>query len=176
MILTHDLNGEVKGLKAFPSDQRPPVAIPFFAFRMMVGCAGVMLALVLLGGWLRWLGRLYDTQLYLAACQCAIPLGFIAVISGWFVTEVGRQPWTIYGLLRTAASVSPSLTGSDVTLSLLGYIAVYLLIYPSGLILMLRLVRKGPLETSEAAPAIEAGRPTAPVLAPAINALKGEVS
>jgi cytochrome bd ubiquinol oxidase subunit I len=135
----------------------------------------LMLTLVLLGGWLRWRGRLYDTRLFLLACQCAIPLGFIAVIAGWFVTEVGRQPWTIYGLFRTAASVSPSLTGSDVTLSLLGYIAVYLLIYPWGLILMLRLVRKGPNETSEGAPAIEAGRPAAPVLAPAINVVKGEV-
>jgi cytochrome bd ubiquinol oxidase subunit I len=175
LILTHDINGEVKGLKDFPANQRPPVAIPFFAFRAMVGCAGVMLALVVLGGWLRWRGRLYDTRLFLVACQCAIPLGFIAVIAGWFVTEVGRQPWTIYGLLRTAASVSPSLTGSDVTLSLLGYMAVYLLIYPWGLFLMLLLVRKGPLGTSEAAPAIEAGRPAAPVLAPAINFLKGEV-
>ena len=175
LILTHDINGEVKGLKDFPADQRPPVAIPFFAFRAMVGCAGVMLALVLLGGWLRWRGRLYDTRLFLLACQCAIPLGFIAVIAGWFVTEVGRQPWTIYGLLRTAASVSPSLTSTDVTLSLLSYMAVYLLIYPAGLIMMLRLVRKGPLETSESAPAIEAGRPAAPVLAPAINVVKGEV-
>jgi cytochrome bd ubiquinol oxidase subunit I len=175
LILTHDIHGEVKGLKDFPADQRPPVAIPFFAFRAMVGCAGLMLALVLLGGWLRWRGRLYDTRLYLAACQCAIPLGFIAVIAGWFVTEVGRQPWTVYGLLRTAASVSPSLTGHDVTLSLLAYMAVYLLIYPSGLILLLRLVRKGPLETSESAAAIEAGRPAAPVLAPAINVVKGEV-
>jgi cytochrome bd ubiquinol oxidase subunit I len=175
LILTHDINGEVKGLKDFPADQRPPVAIPFFAFRAMVGCAGLMLALVLLGGWLRWRGGLYDTRLFLVACQCAIPLGFMAVIAGWFVTEVGRQPWTIYGLLRTAASVSPSLTGSDVTFSLLSYMAVYLLIYPWGLILMLRLVRKGPLETSEAAPAIEAGRPAAPVLAPATNVVKGEV-
>jgi len=91
LILTHDVNGEVTGLKDFPADQRPPVAIPFFAFRAMVGCAGLMLALVLLGGWLRWRGRLYNTRLFLAACQCAIPLGFVAVIAGWFVTEVGRQ-------------------------------------------------------------------------------------
>jgi len=165
----------VKGLKDFPADQRPPVAIPFFAFRAMVGCAGLMLALVLLGGWLRWNGRLYDTRLYLLACQCAIPLGFIAVVAGWFVTEVGRQPWTVYGLLRTADSVTPSLTGHDVTLSLLAYMAVYLLIYPTGVILLARLVRKGPLETSEAAPSIEAGIAAAPVLAPAINVVQGEV-
>jgi cytochrome d ubiquinol oxidase subunit I len=175
LILTHDLHGEVKGLKDYPADQRPPVAIPFFAFRAMVGCAGVMLALVLLGGWLRWRGRLYDVRPYLAACQCAIPLGFIAVIAGWFVTEVGRQPWTIYGLLRTAASVSPSLTGSEVAMSLLAYILVYLLVYPAGLILLVRLVRKGPHGISEAAPSVAAARLAAPVLAPAIQIVKGEV-
>src|SRR5215472_2229725 len=175
LILTHDIDGEVKGLKDFPADQRPPVVIPFFAFRAMVGCAGVMLAIVLLGGWLRRRGRLYDTPLYLTACQYAIPLGFIAVIAGWFVTEVGRQPWTVYGLLRTAASVSPSLTGHDVTLSLLAYMAVYLLIYPCGVILLARLVRKGPVEISEVTPAIEAGIAAAPVLAPAINVVKGAV-
>jgi cytochrome bd ubiquinol oxidase subunit I len=151
------------------------VAIPFFAFRAMVGCAGLMLALVLLGGWLRWRRRLYDTRLYLLACQCAIPLGFIAVVAGWFVTEVGRQPWTVYGLLRTAASVTPSLTSSDVILSLLAYMAVYLLIYPFGVMLIARLVRKGPLETGEAASAVEAGISAAPVLAPEISVVKGEV-
>ena len=91
------------------------------------------------------------------------------------MTEVGRQPWTVYGLLRTAESVSPSLTSHDVTLSLFAYMAVYLLIYPSGLIMLLRLVRKGPLEISEVAPSIEAGISAAPVLAPAINVVKGEV-
>ncbi|QPF88684.1 cytochrome ubiquinol oxidase subunit I [Bradyrhizobium commune] len=172
LILTHSLQGEVKGLKDFPADQRPPVAIPFFAFRAMVGCAGLMLALVLLGGWLRWRGQLYNTRLYLLACQCATPIGFIAVVAGWFVTEVGRQPWTVYGLLRTAASVTPSLTSQDVTLSLLAYMAAYLLIYPSGLILLFRLVRKGPLEISESVATIEAGRSAAPILASAINVVE----
>src|SRR6516162_5785058 len=144
LILTHHLDGEVKGLKDFPADQRPPVAIPFFAFRIMVGCAGIMLGIVLVGGWLRWRGRLYSTSLFLRLVQLVAPIGFVAVVAGWCVTEVGRQPWTVYGLLRTAASVSPSLTSSDVALSLLGYVAVYLLIYPTGLILLLRLVRSGP--------------------------------
>ncbi|MDI3561886.1 cytochrome ubiquinol oxidase subunit I [Bradyrhizobium sp. Arg816] len=174
LILTHDLDGQVKGLKDFPADRRPPVAIPFFAFRVMVGCAGLMLMLVAVGGWLRWRERLYDTPLFLRLCQYGLPLGFIAVIAGWFVTEVGRQPWTIYGLLRTTASVSPSLTTSDVTLSLLGYMAVYLLIYPWGLVLMLRLVRKGPMEVADSDAAIAAGRPAAPVLAPAIATVKGD--
>ena len=147
LILTHSLDGEVKGLKDFAADQRPPVAVPFFAFRIMVGCAGLMLGLVALGGWLRWRGQLFDAPIFLRLCQWASPLGFVAVIAGWCVTEVGRQPWTVYGLLRTAHSVSPSLTSADVTLSLLGYAAVYLLIYPTGLILLLRLVRSGPRST-----------------------------
>jgi cytochrome bd ubiquinol oxidase subunit I len=174
LILTHDLNGEVKGLKDFPADQRPPVAIPFFAFRIMVGCALLMLGLVLLGGWLRWHGRLYDTPLFLGLAQFAAPLGFVAVIAGWCVTEVGRQPWTVYGLLRTAESVSPSLTSHDVAISLAGYMLVYLLIYPWGLLLMLRIVRKGPGQAAEQVSTIEAGRPQAPVLAGALNFPEGE--
>src|SRR5580698_770745 len=165
LILTHQLDGEVKGLKDFPPDQRPPVAIPFFAFRIMVGCATLMLGIVLLGGWLRWRGRLTDTPLFLLLCQLALPIGFVAVIAGWAVTEVGRQPWTVYGLLRTAASVSPSLTGRDVVISLLAYMAVYLFMYPTGLFLMLRIVRTGPASAAEADATIEAGRPQAPMLA-----------
>jgi cytochrome d ubiquinol oxidase subunit I len=144
LILTHDVNGEVKGLKDFPADQRPPVAIPFFAFRIMVGCGVLMLAIVALGDWLRWRRRLYDTSLFLRLCQWAMPIGFIAVIAGWTTTEVGRQPWTVYGLLRTAQSVSPSLTSFDIGLSLTGYMIVYLLMYPSGIFLMRRLVLLGP--------------------------------
>jgi cytochrome d ubiquinol oxidase subunit I len=170
LILTHDIDGEVKGLKDFPPDQRPPVLVPFFGFRIMVGCAMLMLAVVVLGGWLRWRGELdYDPPpLFLLLCQLTTPIGFIAVIAGWAVTEVGRQPWTVYGLLRTADSVSPSLTGSNVLTSLLAYMAVYLFMYPSGLILMWRLVKKGPTEGEELDAAIEAGRPKAPVLAGAI--------
>jgi len=173
LILTHDLNGEVKGLKDFPVDQRPPVAIPFFAFRIMVGCATVMLGLVLLGGWLRWCGRLYDTRLFLRLLQIGAPIGFVAVIAGWCVTEVGRQPWTIYGLLRTAESVSPSLTSSDVVISLAGYMLVYLLIYPSGLFLMLRIIRKGPAHADEQAVQIEVGLPQAPVLSKTLSLAEG---
>jgi cytochrome d ubiquinol oxidase subunit I len=165
LILTHELNGEVKGLKDFPPDQRPPVLIPFFAFRVMVGCGMLMLGVVLLGGWLRWRGRLTDTPLFLLLCQFLTPIGFFAVIAGWLVTEVGRQPWTVYGLLRTAQSVSPSLTGIDVLISLLAYMAVYLFMYPTGVLLMWRIVRKGPSPADESDSDIEAGRPKAPVLA-----------
>jgi len=175
LILTHELDGEVKGLKDFPADQRPPVAIPFFAFRIMVGCAVIMLGIVLLGGWLRRRGRLYDTRLFLRLVQFASPIGFVAVVAGWCVTEVGRQPWTVYGLLRTAESVSPSLTSFDVAISLAGYILVYLLIYPCGLFLMLRIVRKGPEHSDEQASRIDSGRRPAPVLAGALDLAEGEI-
>jgi cytochrome bd ubiquinol oxidase subunit I len=175
LILTHNIDGEVKGLKDFPADQRPPVAIPFFAFRIMVGCALVMLGLVLLGGWLRWRGRLYDTPLFLGFVQFAAPLGFVAVIAGWCVTEVGRQPWTVYGLLRTAESVSPSLTSFDVAISLAGYMLVYLLIYPWGLLLMLRIVRKGPEHSDELPSPTEGKRPQVPVLAGALGPAEGGI-
>ena len=175
LILTHHLDGEVKGLKDFPADQRPPVAIPFFAFRIMVGCAGIMLGIVLVGGWLRWRGRLYSTSLFLWLVQLVAPIGFVAVIAGWCVTEVGRQPWTVYGLLRTAQSVSPSLTSFDVAISLAGYMLVYLLIYPWGLSLMLRIVREGPEHSDERARKIEGGRTAAPVLAGALGPAKGEI-
>jgi cytochrome d ubiquinol oxidase subunit I len=174
LILTHHLDGEVKGLKDFPADQRPPVAIPFFAFRIMVGCAGIMLGIMLLGGWLRWRGRLYNTPLFLRLVQLVAPIGFVAVVAGWCVTEVGRQPWTVYGLLRTAQSVSPSLTSFDVAISLAGYMLVYLLIYPWGLSLMLRIVRKGPEHSYERAPQIEGRQAAAPVLAKALGLAKGE--
>jgi len=175
LILTHHLDGEVKGLKDFPADQRPPVAIPFFAFRIMVGCAGIMLGIVLVGGWLRWRGRLYSTSLFPWLVQLVAPIGFVAVIAGWCVTEVGRQPWTVYGLLRTAQSVSPSLTSFDVAISLAGYMLVYLLIYPWGLSLMLRIVREGPEHSDERARQIEGGRTAAPVLAGALGPAKGEI-
>lgn len=171
LILTRSLDGEVTGLKAFPVEDRPPVAIPFFGFRIMVGLGVVMLGLVVWGNWLRFRGRLATSPLYLKVMQFAMPIGFFAVIAGWLVTEVGRQPWTVYGLLRTADSVSPSLTGANVLFSLLAYVAVYLFVYPTGIVLIARIVRKGPRGTPSAdgdSP-VAAGRPDAPVLAGAIE-------
>ncbi len=163
LILTHSLDGEVKGLKDFPRDQRPPVAIPFFSFRIMVGLAVAMLAIVALGLWLRLRGRLFDNDAYLRLCQYCAPIGFFAVIAGWVTTEVGRQPWTVYGLLRTADSVSPSLTARDVLVSLAGYMVVYLVVYPAGVLVMARIVRRGPAVLDEIGSAIESGRPAAPI-------------
>jgi cytochrome bd ubiquinol oxidase subunit I len=168
LYLTHSWNGEVKGLKDFPADQRAPVTIVYFSFRIMVGVALLMLAVVATGFVLMARGRLDQAGWYLRLCQITACLGFIAVIAGWTTTEVGRQPWTIYGLVRTADSVSPSLTGADVLASLLLYVAVYLVIYPVGLSLMLRIVRRGPVPSDETAP-IGGGRSRSPIdaLAPA---------
>lgn len=165
LILAHDLNGEVPGLKQWPADQRPPVAIPFFAFRIMVGLGVMMLGIIILSLWLRLRHRLFDTSWFLRLCQYAAPLGFLTVLAGWVTTEVGRQPWTVYGLLRTAHSVSPSLTGSDVLLSLAGYMLVYLIIFPFGIMLMARIVRNGPSEAAKKEP-IEGGQPSSPVVTP----------
>jgi cytochrome bd ubiquinol oxidase subunit I len=165
LILTHDPNGTVRGLKDWPADERPPVAIPFFAFRIMVGIGLLMLALIGVSWWLRSRGRLFDANWFLRSCQIASPLGFIAVLAGWTTTEVGRQPWTVYGLLRTADSVSPSLTGSDVLISLLGYAIVYLIMFPVGITLMARIVKAGPAEAAVAPAPIESGRPQLPVQA-----------
>ncbi|MEX2693593.1 cytochrome ubiquinol oxidase subunit I [Rhizobium mongolense] len=143
LILTHDPNGVVPGLTEVPPDRRPPVAIPFFAFRIMVGCAMAMLVLVLLGTILRRGGRLYRNALFLKASMFAAPLGFVAVIAGWTTTEVGRQPWTVYGLLRTTDSVSPTLSSLQVASSLAGYTIAYLIMFPAGIMLILRIVRAG---------------------------------
>ncbi len=166
LILTHSLDGTVKGLKDFPADQRPPVALPFFAFRAMVGIGLLMLALVVSSWWLRWRGRLFESRNFLRACLFMGPMGFLAVLAGWTTTEVGRQPWIVYGLLRTADAVSPSLTGQDVLISLLFYVLTYLIIFPAGAWVMLRIVRKGPQSADDLPddePQIEGGRPSQPV-------------
>jgi cytochrome bd ubiquinol oxidase subunit I len=162
LYLTHSWDGAVKGLKDFPADQRPPVALVYFTFRIMVGIALLMLTVVGVGFVLMARGTLDRTGWYLRLCQLTSCLGFIAVIAGWTTTEVGRQPWTVYGLLRTADSVSPSLAGSDVVLSLLLYVAVYLVIYPVGLLAMLRIVWRGPVSSEPTGP-IASGRPMAPI-------------
>jgi cytochrome d ubiquinol oxidase subunit I len=162
LILTHSLDGTVRGLKDFPRQDWPPVIIPFFAFRIMVGVGMLMLVIVLAGNLLRRRGRVYAHPLFLRVCQFGAPLGFIAVLAGWTTTEVGRQPWTVYGLLRTADSVSPSLTGWNVALSLAGYMLAYAIIYPGGAFVLSRIVRRGP-DQLDAAETVEAGRPASPV-------------
>jgi len=124
----------------------------------------LMLAIVVAGNALRRADRVFTNRAFLRVCQFAAPLGFLAVLAGWATTEVGRQPWTVYGLLRTADSVTPSLTGWNVLVSLLGYVVAYAIIFPGGGLVMARIVRAGPSEAVEDA-AVESGRPRSPVRA-----------
>ncbi len=169
LYLTHSWDGAVKGLKDFPPDQRAPVAVVYFSFRVMVGIGLLMLAMVAAGFVLLARGQLDRTAWYLRLCQFTICLGFIAVVAGWTTTEVGRQPWTIYGLMRTADSVSPSLTGANVLLSLALYVAVYLVIFPVGIGVMLRIIRRGPTASEDAMPVVS-GRSKSPIEALAATA------
>ena len=137
-------DSEEVGLTSFPPEDRPPVVIPFFTFRIMVGMALIMMAVSWYGCWLRWRGRLDHTDWYLWAAFLSFPTGFIAVLAGWFTAEVGRQPWVVYGLLRTADAITPSLTGRDVLISLVAYVIVYVVIYSFGLMYIYRLLRDGP--------------------------------
>ena len=162
LILTHSWNGTIKGLKEWPANDRPPVALPFFAFRAMVGIGVIMLLMAVAGQVLRLRGRLWDAVWFLRLAQWVAPLGFVAVISGWIVTEVGRQPWTVYGLVRTADSVSPSLSGANVAWSLALYVIVYLVMFPTGIAFMAGLVRRGPQVEEQPAELIESGRPNRP--------------
>jgi cytochrome d ubiquinol oxidase subunit I len=164
LLLTHSRDGTIRGLDSFPADQRPPVGPPFYAFRIMVGIGLVMLFVAVAGQMLRRGGRTYRSRWFLVLCQWTAPLGFVAVIAGWTTTEVGRQPWTVYGLLRTAQSVTPSLTGMDVAISLGLYMLVYLVMFPTGIAVMAGIVRRG--VTGAAAPSpVEAGRPMPPYVA-----------
>jgi cytochrome d ubiquinol oxidase subunit I len=128
----------------------------------MVGIAFIMLFTAAVGQILRLRGRLWDSVWFLRLCQATAPLGFFAVVAGWVTTEVGRQPWTVYGLLRTADSVSPSLTGADVILSLILYVVVYLIMFPTGIAFMAGLVRRGPHDAGLEPGPVESGRPNRP--------------
>jgi cytochrome bd ubiquinol oxidase subunit I len=145
-IASGSWNSREVGLESFSPEDRPPVIIPFFAFRIMVGMGLIMVAVSWLGTLLRMLGRLETSRWFLWAALLSFPSGFVAVLAGWFTAEVGRQPWVIYGLLRTKDAVTPSLTTNDVVISLIGYMAVYAVIYSFGLYYIYRLLRDGPAE------------------------------
>lgn len=144
IIGSMSLTSEEVGLKSFPPDQRPPVAIPFFAFRIMVGCGLVMLVLAWYGTWATH-RRLLPQQPWLIWCIfLSFPLGFIATLTGWFTAEVGRQPWAVYGVLRTAEAATPSLTVREVGISLAIFSVIYGTIAVAGIIYVHRLLHRGP--------------------------------
>jgi len=143
LYLTHDLSGTIAALDEFPAQDLPPVPPVFYAFRIMVGLGLLMLAQAIAALVLRWRGRLLSARWLQRASVGLAPAGFVAMLSGWVVTEVGRQPFTVYGLLRTADSVSP-VAAQTVIVSTAAILLFYLLIFGFGLWLLLRLLREPP--------------------------------
>ncbi|MCW1982994.1 cytochrome d ubiquinol oxidase subunit I [Xanthomonas arboricola] len=142
LILTHSLDGEIAPLTSVPRDQRPPVAPVFFAFRIMVGLGMAMLLLAWISAIAWWRGRLHARPLIIA-WNLMLPAGFIALVAGWFVTEIGRQPYVVYGLLRTADAMGPQSTAM-VAVSLAVYVAGYAFVFGWGIWYLAKLVRTGP--------------------------------
>ena len=161
MIASGNWTAKEIGLEAFPKEDRPPVLIPFFGFRLMVGMGLIMLAVSWLGNFLRWRGRLETTRWFLWGTFLAFPTGFVAVLCGWFTAEVGRQPWVVYGLLRTKDAVTPSLTTGDVLFSLACYVLVYAVVYSFGAYYIYKLLHEGPTADAKAIPGATGSRPMA---------------
>jgi cytochrome d ubiquinol oxidase subunit I len=169
LVLTHDWNGTVRGLKEFPPDQRPYSPIVFFSFRIMVGLGFLMAGLGLYSLYLRWRWRLYDTPWLLHVMTFMAPAGFLALLCGWVTTEVGRQPFTVYGQLRTIDSVSPiGLPG--VATSLAAFAVVYLIVFGAGLVFLLRILRKTPTVGEPGPPAGVPVRSAGITAAPSLHA------
>lgn len=142
LILTHDRNGELKGWKSFKEDERPPVKPVFFAFRIMVGIGILMLFTGLMSVYLNFKGRLYNTMWFKRWAVAMIPSGFIAVLSGWYVAEIGRQPFVVYGIIKTKDSASPIL-GEHVAFSLAAFVVVYTIIFGFAIYYINNLIQKG---------------------------------
>jgi cytochrome d ubiquinol oxidase subunit I len=162
LILNHSLTEPIPALKDFPPEDRPNATIVFWTFRIMVGLGLLMILTGLWSLWLRWRDRLYQSRAFLRLTLLMGPSGLIAILAGWFTTEIGRQPWEIYGLMRTRDAVSLH-SATQMSISLVTFVVVYFFVFGVGLVYVLRLVRKGPVphegrETNDGG----AGRPRTP--------------
>ena len=168
LILKHHLDAPMDGLDTIPDDEQPPVGIVFWSFRVMVALGFAMLGIGAWSLWARWRGRLFEAPWLHRAALAMAPSGLIAVLAGWITTEVGRQPYTVYGLLRTTESAAP-LDAAAVGASLVAFVLVYFSVFGAGTFYILRLmsrppvfdeprlkdVTKGPIRTAGITPAIE---------------------
>lgn len=148
LILTHDAKGEVKGLKAWPKTDRPPVLPVFWSFRVMVGIGLLMVLTGLMAIFLYFRKTLFTQKWFQLWCFIMTPAGFIAILAGWFVTEIGRQPYIVYGLMRTIEAKSPVL-GEHIFLSLIAFIIVYTFVFGAGIYYIAKLIRMGPISRLE---------------------------
>lgn len=153
MLAYHSPQAVVKGLKDFPPDMRPPVTIVFVAFRLMVAL-GLLMALLMVVGWFKR-RKLEASPGFLKVMLYAIPIPYLAMQAGWIVTEVGRQPWIVYGLMKTAAAVSPTIAASQVAVTFTAFILVYGLLGGVAFYLIMQHVRRGPEPAAAAAVSVE---------------------
>jgi cytochrome bd ubiquinol oxidase subunit I len=148
LVLRHDPNGLFPGLTSVPPQDRPPVVTVFFSFRIMLAVGFFMIAAALYGAWLLWRGTLFETRWFLLVMAQTWWIGFVAVIAGWVVTESGRQPWIVHGILRTADAISP-VSAASVATTLALFVLVYGAVFSLGIYYMNRLITRGP-EAGEA--------------------------
>ncbi|HEK1127850.1 TPA: cytochrome ubiquinol oxidase subunit I [Proteus mirabilis] len=148
LILTHSLDKQVPALKEFPKDDRPNSLIVFWSFRIMVGLGMLMILVGVWGTWLRYKKKLYQSNLFLRFTFLMAPSGLIAILAGWFTTEVGRQPWVVYGIQRTRDAVSAH-GEMHMSISLLIFLIVYGSVFGIGYAYMLKLIRKGAPEVQD---------------------------
>jgi cytochrome bd ubiquinol oxidase subunit I len=144
LLLTHTFDKPVPALKDFAPEDRPNATIVFWSFRLMVGLGLLMITLGFLGLWLRRGGRLWNSRSFLHFALWMGPSGILALLAGWYTTEIGRQPWTVYGLLRTADAVSTH-GAIELSVTLIAFVLVYFVMFGSGIVYMMRLVRVGPV-------------------------------
>ncbi|AOK32418.1 hypothetical protein WS67_04000 [Burkholderia singularis] len=149
LILTHSWDGEIRGLKSFPPEDRPNSTVVFWSFRIMVGLGFAMIGVAVLAWLLRRRGRLYDAKWFHKLALAMGPSGFVSLLAGWVTTEAGRQPWVVYGVMRTSQAVSP-LSAQQVSVSLMTFVVVYFLVFGTGVYYMLKLMKKGPALPDEA--------------------------
>jgi cytochrome d ubiquinol oxidase subunit I len=147
LILTHHINGLFPGLSSVPASERPPVKIVFFGFRIMLAIGFYMIGAALLGAFLWWRGALFESRWYLRVMAQCWWVGFVAVIAGWVVTESGRQPWIVQGMLRTADATSP-VPGATIAGTLALFIVAYGVVFSFGIYYINRLIAQGPTESS----------------------------
>jgi cytochrome d ubiquinol oxidase subunit I len=145
LLLTHSWDGQFSGLKDFPRQDRPNATVVFWTFRVMVGLGVLMIGLGTVGLWLRWRRRLYKSRAFHRWALAMGPAGLVAILAGWLTTEVGRQPWTVYGVMRTADSVSAH-GAAQLGFTLALFVVVYMTVFGAGTTYLLRIIGIGPVE------------------------------